>query len=649
MPYWLYRPMLQDRSIDSREYSLPEVHQSVSTSHTHFWKRMLAFAGPAYLVSVGYMDPGNWATDIQGGAQFGYRLLWVLVVSNLMAILLQTLSSRLGIVTRRDLAQACRDEYPRAVSYALWILCELAIVACDLAEVLGAAIGLNLLFKLPLLAGVLITAADTLLVLWFTRMGIRVIEAFVLVLIATIAGCFAFEIFLARPDAAEVVTGLIPRLNSHSIYLAVAIFGATVMPHNLYLHSALVQTREIGETTQEKRRACWYNLLDSSIALNAALFVNAAILVMSAAIFFKRGIVVTEIQQAHQLLSPLMGTTLASLLFGAALLCSGQSSTLTGTMAGQIVMEGFLRFRMQPWLRRAVTRSLAIIPAALTIYFAGSEGTAELIVLSQVILNMQLPFAVIPLVHFTSDRERMGSFRNGAWLKTGAWGCATFILMLNVWLLWDQFRQWLADSGGYRPLVLAACIAGSLIFGVLLALVSLWPWLVRTFRRVPEPAGPVAVALGHEPEEALAARSYSKILVPLDHSESDDEALGNALALARMYGARVILLHVEEGVTSQMFGAESSTAEITEGREYLARMQSALERQHVHVDVVVRHGKSPANEIVAAAHELHPDLVIMASHGHRGIKDLVFGTTINAVRHKVNVPILIVSKSHQEQ
>src|SRR6201996_8389952 len=373
--------MLHDRSLERRENSLPEVHESVSTSHSQFWRRLLAFAGPAYLVSVGYMDPGNWATDLEGGARFGYRLLWVLVLSNFMALLLQTLSSRLGIVTRRDLAQACREEYPAAVTRALWILCEIAIVACDLAEVLGAAIGLNLLFHLPMLIGVVITAADTLLVLWFTRMGIRMIEAFVLVLIATIAGCFAFEIFLSRPDLPQVVTGLIPRLNSSSIYIAVAIFGATVMPHNLYLHSALVQTRQIGERQTDKRIACWYNFLDSTLALNGALFVNAAILVMSAACFFSRHIVVTEIQQAHQLLAPLLGTTAASVLFGLALLCSGQSSTLTGTMAGQIVMEGFLRFRMQPWLRRAVTRFLAITPAALTIYFAGEAGSYQLLIL----------------------------------------------------------------------------------------------------------------------------------------------------------------------------------------------------------------------------------------------------------------------------
>ncbi len=633
--------MLQERPLDSRGYSLPEVHESVATSHTQFWRRLFAFAGPAYLVSVGYMDPGNWATDLEGGARFGYRLLWVLVMSNLMALLLQTLSSRLGIVTRRDLAQACRDEYPRAVSYTLWILCELAIVACDLAEVLGAAIGLNLLFHLPLLIGVLVTAADTLLVLWFTRLGIRVIEAFVLVLIATIAGCFAFEIFLARPDVPEVVSGLLPRLNLQSLYIAVAILGATVMPHNLYLHSALVQTRQIGETAAEKRQACRYNFLDVSIALNGALFVNAAILVMAAAVFFKRHIIVTEIQQAHQLLSPLLGTTAASVLFALALLSSGQSSTLTGTMAGQIVMEGFLHFRMQPWLRRAVTRFFAITPAALTIYFAGESGSYKLLILSQVILSLQLPFAVIPLVHFTSDRKRMGEFANGRWLQIGSWVCAAVVLILNIWLLWNQVGAWTSSSGSYRPFVVGASIVVSIGFVALLAAITVWPWI----RHAPLAAERVAVTVPEQTAPVYPVRTYSSILVPLDHSDSDHEALGNALALARMHHARIILLHVEEGVTSQMFGSLSSTAEITEGQDYLAHIVSSLREQNVTVDVVVRHGKSPANEIAAAVQDLQPDLVIMASHGHRGIKDLIFGTTINDVRHRVKVPLLIVSGS----
>jgi manganese transport protein len=630
--------MIQNQSMDTRGYSLPEVHETVATSHTSLWRRLLAFAGPAYLVSVGYMDPGNWATDLEGGAKFGYRLIWVLVVSNLMALLLQTLSSRLGIVARRDLAQACRDEYPRVVSRILWILCELAIVACDLAEVLGAAIGLNLLFHLPLLIGVLVTAADTLLVLWFTRLGIRVIEAFVLVLIATIAGCFAFEILLAHPDVPEVITGLIPRLNSASLYIAVGIFGATVMPHNLYLHSALVQTRRIGESEEDKRQACRYNLLDSALALNGALFVNAAILVMAAAVFFKRHIVVTEIQQAHQLLSPLLGTTAASVLFGAALLCSGQSSTLTGTMAGQIVMEGFLRLRMQPWMRRAVTRFLAITPAVITIYLFGDAGTYQLILLSQVILSLQLPFAVIPLVHFTSDRKRMGRFANGFWLQAASWACALFILVLNISLLWQQIGEWLKISGGYRPIVLAGSVVLGSGFIVLLVVISFWPWL----RTAPAESMRVAVTVPEESVPVFPTRSYSRILVPLDHSDADHEALGNAVALARSHGARVILLHVEEDVTSQVFGSLSSTAEIQEGQDYLTNLVASVRQQNVGVDVVVRHGNSPAAEIAAAVNELNPDLVVMASHGHRGIKDLIFGTTINSVRHRVKVPILIV-------
>jgi manganese transport protein len=633
--------MIQDRPMDAQRLSLADVHESVHTAHPYFWKRMLAFAGPAYLISVGYMDPGNWATDLEGGARFGYRLLWVLVMSNFMAILLQTLSARLGIVTRRDLAQACRDEYSKSVSIVLWLLCELAIVACDLAEVLGAAIGLNLLFHLPLLIGVLVTALDTLLVLWFTRLGIRVIEAFVLVLIATIAGCFAFEIFFAQPHFSEVLGGLLPRLNSQSLYVAVGIIGATVMPHNLYLHSALVQTRRIGETVEDKRRACNFNFLDSSVALNGALFVNAAILILAASVFFKRGIVVTEIQQAHQLLAPLLGTTAASVLFGAALLCSGQSSTLTGTMAGQVVMEGFLHFKMQPWLRRLVTRCLAITPAALTIYFAGDSGSYQLLILSQVVLNLQLPFAVIPLIQFTNDRKRMGQFANGLALKTAAWACAAVILILDLWLIWTEMEGWVAKSGRYQPLVLGACILVGIGFCALLAVTVYRP--AARLKRVT--AEPIAVKLPAEPTPLLPSRTYSTILVPLDHSPGDREAIGNALALARMHGARMVLLHVEEGVTSQIFGSLASTAEVTEGVDYLNQVVSSLRQLNVTVDVVVRHGSSPAKEIVDAVGEIRPDLLVMASHGHRGLKDLVFGTTINDVRHHVKIPMLIVSSS----
>jgi len=425
--------------------SLAEVHSSVGTTHVGIWRRMFAFAGPAYLVSVGYMDPGNWATDLEGGARFGYRLLWVLVMSNAMAVLLQTLSARLGIVAGRDLAQACRETYPRPVTYALWGLCEIAIAACDLAEVLGAAIALNLLFHLPLLVGVIVTAADTLLVLWFQRYGIRTTEAIVLALISVIAACFCIEIFLAKPNVHEMATGLVPRLNATNLYVVIGILGATVMPHNLYLHSALVQTRHIGWSQIAKKIACRYNFIDSLVALNGALLVNAAILVVAGTVFFKRGIVVTEIQQAYMLLTPLLGYSAASAAFAIALLCSGQSSTLTGTLAGQIVMEGFLNFRMRPWLRRLVTRSLAIVPAAFTIYFAGEGSTYHLLLLSQVILSMQLPFAVIPLIQFTSDRRRMGDFANRLWVVILAWITAAIIVGLNVWWLFTKAAAWIVE------------------------------------------------------------------------------------------------------------------------------------------------------------------------------------------------------------
>jgi manganese transport protein len=441
-----------------------------------------------------------------------------------------------------------------------------------------------------------------------------------------------------------MVAGLIPRLNASSLYVAVAIFGATVMPHNLYLHSALVQTRRIGETPAEKRTACRFNLFDSALALNGALFVNAAILVMAAAVFFANNVVVTEIQQAHQLLTPLLGTTMASLLFGAALLCSGQSSTLTGTMAGQIVMEGFLRLRVQPWLRRAITRSLAIIPAVFTIYLAGDAAAYKLILLTQVILNLQLPFAVIPLVYFTSDRRRMGEFANGIWLKAGAWSCAVFILGLNTWLAWDQMKEWLGEAGAYRTPVLVGGVVTALAALALLAVVVGWPWF-KEQQRILTPVERVSVNLEQDALPVLRSAIYSRILVPLDHSEADEEAINTALALARMHDAKIILLHVEEGVTSQMFGSLASTAEITEGQAYLASIERALREQSVGVEVLVRYGGSPAQEIVAAVRDVTPDLLVMASHGHSGLKDLLFGTTINAVRHKVKTPMMIVSKT----
>ena len=629
--------MPYDQSSVASIHSLNEVHASVSTSHMGRWRRLFAFAGPAYLISVGYMDPGNWVTDLIGGAQFGYSLLWVLVMSNLMALLLQTLSARLGIVTRRDLAQACRDEYPAGIAYALWILCEIAIVACDLAEVIGAAIGLNLLFKVPLLIGVLVTAADTLLILWFTRYGIRVIEAFVMVLILTIGGCFAFEIFLSRPAPSEILGGLVPHLSSASLYIAVAILGATVMPHNLYLHSALVQTRRIGKTEAELRTACRYNFFDSALALNGAMFVNLAILIVAAAVFFKNQIVVTEIQQAHTLLAPLLGTTAASILFGAALLCSGQSSTLTGTMAGQVVMEGFLRFKMQPWLRRSVTRILAIIPAVFTLVYAGEQGINSLLVLSQVILSLQLSFAVIPLVHLTSDRRRMGKFANSWWIRTLAWGAAAIILGLNIYLACTILGDWISASGTWKPLViiLLAIAGAGLLF--LVATVLVWPWIGKQ----PQ-AGRVAVPVAAPVAALSLPPKYSTILVPLDHSDADKEAIAHAVALAQGNDAQVALLHIEEGVTSRMYGSLASTAEVEEGEDYFEQVAESLRAKGIRTEVHVQHGSKPALEIARAVDRVHADLLIMAAHGHRGLKDIIFGTTINKVRHEVKIPILVV-------
>ena len=595
---------------------------------------MFAFAGPAYLVSVGYMDPGNWATDLEGGARFGYQLLWVLILSNLMAILLQTLSARLGIVSQRDLAQACRETYPRPVAYTLWVLCEIAIAACDLAEVLGAAIALNLLFHIPVLIGVLVTAADTLLLLWFTHLGIRVIEAFVLSLISIIAICFAIEIFWAgSPILSEVARGVVPHISTRSLYIAIGILGATVMPHNLYLHSALVQTRRIGKSDKEKHVACRFNLIDSTIALNGALLVNAAILVLAALVFFRRGIVVTEIQQASQLLTPLLGTTLASVMFGIALLCSGQSSTLTGTMAGQIVMEGFLNIRMRPWLRRLLTRTIAIVPAAITVYVAGENGTYKLLILSQVILSMQLPFAVIPLIHFTNSKQIMGSLANRGWVRFLAWTTAALILLLNIWLVTLSVRDWLQGSGAWRgwlELILVPVLGG-------LAFLLLWVAFYPIHGR-----GRAPVQLPEAVAENLPSPTYRKILVPLDHTERDRDAIAHAAAMAKNQDAKLYLLHVEEGVTSQLFGSLSSTAEVEAGGEYLSQIVRDLESQQIPVEVVIRHARTPTNEIVRYARELKPDLVVMGAHGHQGLKDIVFGTTINAVRHKLKIPMLIV-------
>jgi manganese transport protein len=428
--------------------SLQEVYRTVPVGTGSFFRKLLAFAGPGYLVAVGYMDPGNWATDLAGGSRFGYTLLSVVLLSNVMAVLLQGLASKLGIVTGRDLAQACRDHYSRPVSIGLWLLCEIAIAACDLAEVIGSAIALNLLFHIPVAVGVLVTGFDVLLLLALQHRGVRVLEALVITLIATVGLCFLFEIILSRPDMLAVAKGFLPTrgvvVDREMLYVAIGILGATVMPHNLYLHSSIVQTRRYEETAAGKREAVRFAFLDSTIALSFAFFVNGAILVVAAATFHTSGHgEVAEIQDAFKLLTPLLGAG-ASAAFALALLASGQNSTLTGTLAGQIVMEGFLNIRLRPWLRRLITRMIAIVPAALVAIFYGEGGTAKLLILSQVILSLQLSFAVVPLVAFTSDRAKMGSFVNPGWLKLIAWSTAVVIAALNAWLLVQTFRGWMA-------------------------------------------------------------------------------------------------------------------------------------------------------------------------------------------------------------
>lgn len=429
--------------------SLAEVHRSVDVNGATWFRKMLAFAGPGYLVAVGYMDPGNWATDLAGGSRFGYTLLSVILLSNLMAVLLQGLASKLGIVTGRDLAQACRDHYSPPVAFALWVLCEIAIAACDLAEVIGTAIALNLLFGITLPVGIAITAVDVLIVLYLQNKGFRMLEALVIALIAVVGGCFLFELFISKPDMGAVARGFIPTTqiftNPEMLYIAIGILGATVMPHNLYLHSSIVQTRKYEETAAGKREAVRFAFLDSTIALSFALFINAAILIVAAATFHTSGNTeVAEIQDAYKLLTPLLGVAGASAVFALALLASGQNSTLTGTLAGQIVMEGFLNLRIRPWLRRLITRAIAIVPAAIVAVLYGESGTAKLLILSQVILSLQLSFAVFPLVRFTSNREKMGEFVNSLALRIAAYVVAGIIASLNLWLLFQTIRGWIA-------------------------------------------------------------------------------------------------------------------------------------------------------------------------------------------------------------
>jgi len=597
------------------------------------------------MVSVGYMDPGNWATDIEGGSRFGYQLVWVLLMSNLIAVLLQTLSARLGIVCGRDLAQSCRDAYPKPVSMALWVLCEIAIAACDLAEVLGTAIGLNLLFGVSLTTGVVITALDVFLLLAIQRFGIRKMEGFILALVATIGACYVLEVVLARPEWGALARGFVPRIGStEALYVAIGILGATVMPHNLYLHSALVQSRQIPRTPAGKRMAARFNLIDSAVALNCAFFVNAAILVLSAAAFHRRGIEVSEIQQAHGLLAPLLGTSLASMAFAIALLCAGQSSTLTGTLAGQVVMEGFLRFRMRPWLRRLITRSVAIVPAVIVVALYGDEGTYKLLILSQVILSLQLPFAVIPLVQFTSDRAWMGAFANGRLVKLLAWVSAAIIVGLNGKLVVDTVGGWIRASAhplgvGLTVLPLVAAV------GLLLLYVAVYPILRPKAPPTPTWAEPTALPAPSIAVPGLAGEArghaYRRIAIALATDADDAAVLAHGLSLARSYGAQALLVHVAEGFGARYFGTEADDLEIRDDRAYLERCRADADREGVAAEAILLFG-DPVKELSALVDREGVDLLVMGAHGHGPFGDILFGSTVSPVRHRVKIPVFVV-------
>jgi len=622
---------------NNKSVSLSEVHETVDTTVPRKgWRRILAYLGPAYLVSVGYMDPGNWATDLQGGAKFGYQLIWVLLMSNLMALLLQSLSARLGIVRRRDLAQANRETYPPVVNFCLYILAELAIAATDLAEVVGMAIGLHLLTGLPLMWGVAITVLDTFLFLLLQRYGIRKMEAFILALVATIGVSFLIEILLAKPDLSEVATGFIPSmLSNESLYIAVGIIGATVMPHNLYLHSALVQTRKIGSDEKSIKRALKYNFIDSTIALNAAFFVNAAILVLAATVFFKTGNTeVARIEDAHKLLQPLLGTEMAPILFAVALIAAGQSSTITGTLAGQIVMEGYLRLRLNPWLRRLITRLIAIVPAVLVIGIYGDDKVDDLLVFSQVILSLQLGFAVIPLIHFVSDKETMGSFVIKPWVKIAAWTVACILVFLNVKLVAEEALSVYDTQGEWGLKILVS----------VLILLFLWLFITMTFlpffkkRRAEQHA-----AMHGEWAELgnLSVKATKKIAIALDFTKADEKLIAHALAQGNKE-VSFLLLHVVESVSAKYLGDASDDDETRLDKKRIDHYCEQLRMQGYQVEAVLGY-KNRVTEIIRIVKDSGADMIVMGAHRHSGWKDYLFGETIEDVRHALQIPVLIVN------
>ena len=618
--------------------SLSEVHATVDVTNRKGWRKLFAFLGPAYLVSVGYMDPGNWATDIAGGSQFGYKLIWVLLMSNLMALLLQSLSARLGVVRQLDLAQASRSSYHPVVNFWLWLLAEIAIAACDLAEVLGMAIGLQLLFGLPLIWGVTLTVLDTLLLLVLQSYGMRKIEAFIIALVATIGASFLLEMIWAKPDMGELALGFIPSLPSDAaLYIAIGIIGATVMPHNLYLHSSLVQTRRIDTSERGIWSALKYNLIDSTIALNAAFFVNAAILVLAASTFFRAGMYeVSDIQDAYKFLSPILGNDWASILFGVALIAAGQSSTITGTLAGQVVMEGYLNLRIAPWLRRLITRLIAIIPAYIVIILYGEGQTGELLVFSQVVLSLQLGFAIIPLIHFTSDKEKMGVFAIKPWMKIAAWLIAIIIVSLNVKLVINEISSWIELAGEKSWIVYITAIPVCISAAALLLYITFKPTMDRRrmdkMARIPHGTAAPLVDLG--------STVYKQIAITIDFSSVDNLTIRSATAQGGK-SANYLLVHVVETAGAIWYGSEIADHESSEDSLALKDYLNQLKNQGYQVEMKIGFG-NPKQVIPEIVDEFKADLLVMGAHGHKWFKDLIFGTTVDTVRHRVKIPVLIV-------
>ena len=614
--------------------SLSEVHQTIDTTGKKTrWRRAFSFLGPAYLVSVGYMDPGNWATDLQGGSKFGYTLIWVLLMSNLMALLLQGLSARLGIVRGRDLAQANRETYPRGINFVLYLLAEIAIAACDLAEVLGMAIGIKLLTGLPLVWGVSITVLDTFLLLYLQRLGMRKMEAFIITLVLIIGLCFLLQIILAGPAVADVASGFIPgKLNSEALYIAIGIIGATVMPHNLYLHSALVQTRKIDRTDFGIRQALKFNRIDTTIALNLAFLVNAAILILAAKVFFETGhSEVAKIEDAHQLLPTFLGQA-APILFAVALIAAGQSSTITGTLAGQIIMEGYLSLRINPLLRRLITRMLAIIPALIVIIIYGENNVDALLVFSQVILALQLGFAIIPLIHFVSDKKKMGKFAINTVTKIAAWLIAAVLIALNIQNLVNEVSD-VFKGDAILPMILV--VATGVFFLSLLLYIIVHPFLKKTKALASIQMHPSPIM------KDFSIPVFSKIAVALDYSEHDEKLLAYAAGQGKE-NTHYLLIHIVESASAVLLGNQSDDYETRKDQERMDRYVAELQERGLIAEGFLGY-KNRAKEIVRIAKAVNADMIVMGAHGHTGLKDFIYGETVNTVRHELKIPVLIVN------